>query len=267
MRKSLISALYGIAIDRGLIDKNSTLEDLGADDQNPPLSPQEKQARVVHLLQSRSGIYHDSVRDDSGDQRPAQGSHSPGTAFYYNNWSFNALGTILEEATGLTMGEAFKQWIADPIGMQDFRVEDVAYEYSSGSVYPAYRFWITARDLARFGVLYSQEGKWNGQEIIPSQWIRESTRSYSDAGLFGYGYMWWVSRGSPDWLGRGSYLASGTGGQKVLVDPEQELVIVHRVDTGRLATRALWTEYGPRVNNNQFLELARQIVAASPDEN
>ena len=64
VRKSLLSALYGIAVEKGLIDINSTLEELVIDDQNPPLSSQEKQARVVHLLQSRSGIYHDYVNPE-----------------------------------------------------------------------------------------------------------------------------------------------------------------------------------------------------------
>ncbi len=55
--------MCGIAVERGLMDVNSTLEELGIDDQNPPLSSQEKQARVVDLLKSRSGIYHDSDRE------------------------------------------------------------------------------------------------------------------------------------------------------------------------------------------------------------
>ena len=52
--------------------------------------------------------------------RPARGSHAPGTFRYYNNWDFNVLGTIFEKRTGLKIGEAFYQRIAKPIGMQDF---------------------------------------------------------------------------------------------------------------------------------------------------
>ncbi len=89
VRKSLLSALYGIAVEKGLIDIDSTLEELGIDDQNPPLSSQEKLARVVHLLQSRSGIYHVPAGGHEGDP-PDSGAHLTGTFFYYNNWSFNA---------------------------------------------------------------------------------------------------------------------------------------------------------------------------------
>ncbi len=75
----------------------------------------------------------------------------------------------------------------------------------------------------------------------------------------GYGYMWWIM---PD----NAFLASGTGGQKLLVDPSRQLVVVNRVDTGEGLRRALWWKFGPRVTNRQFLELIRRIVAAAPGE-
>ena len=262
VRKSLLSALYGIAVEKGLIDLNSTLAELGIDDQNPPLSSQEKQARVVHLLQSRSGIYHDYVNLEGG--LPDPGIHRPGTFFYYNNWSFNALGTIFEQETELPIGEAFKRWIADPIEMQDFEVKDVTYESSEESIHSAYRFWISARDLARFGVLFQQEGQWNGQQIIPRGWIPDSIEPYSISNRVGYGYSWWRVVGYPDWLSSGAYYASGTGGQKLLIDPDRKLVVVHRTDTGRNLTKALRISFA-KVNHDEFLELVRLLIAASPD--
>ena len=66
VRKSIVSSLYGIAIEKGLIDIDLTLEELGIDDRNPPLSEQEKKARLEDLLTSRSGIYHPSIQDDNG---------------------------------------------------------------------------------------------------------------------------------------------------------------------------------------------------------
>ena len=260
VRKSLVSALYGIAEERGLIDIGVTLADLGVDDE-PPLTPQEQSATLHDLLASRSGVYHSSVQTESGT--PERGSHPPGTHFFYNNWSFNALGTIFEQQTGLTMGQAFKEWIADPIGMQDFRVEDVRYQIGDESVFPAYRFWITARDLARFGVLFLQRGRWEDRQIIPDEWITRSITPYSivreesDRGAVGYGYMWWT-------YGDGSYLATGTGGQKLLVDPNRNLVVVTRVDTGAGLRRGLWWKWGPRVRNREFMEIVSRIDGAGP---
>jgi hypothetical protein len=123
VRKSLISALYGIYSSDGLIDINETLEQLGIDDSPDPLTKEEKQARVVDLLRARSGVYHlvDFETASMTKNRPARGSHAPGTFWYYNNWDFNVLGTIFEKKTGLKIGQAFYERIAKPIGMQDFQ--------------------------------------------------------------------------------------------------------------------------------------------------
>ena len=256
VRKSLVSALYGIAVDKGLIDVDRTLAELDLDDE-PPLTEAERQARLTDLLAARSGIYHDSVKADMEGNRPARGEHAPGTHFFYNNWSFNALGGMFEQLTDMSLGEAFKQWISDPIGMQDFRVEDVRYQTGEESVYPAYRFWISARDLARFGELFLREGRWGDEQIISPGWIKRSTTPYSDVGDgWGYGYMWWT-------LPEGGYLATGTGGQKLFVDPARKLVVVNRVDTGEGLRRGLWFKYGNRVNNREFFGLIDWITAAT----
>src|SRR5579863_1754655 len=102
VRKSLLSALYGIYSADGVIDINQTPEQLGIDDSPDPLTKEEKQARVVDLLRARSGVYHvvDFKTDSMKKSRPARGSHPPGTFWYYNNWDFNVLGTIFEKGRG-----------------------------------------------------------------------------------------------------------------------------------------------------------------------
>ncbi|HJN52428.1 MAG: serine hydrolase [Pseudomonadales bacterium] len=127
VRKSILSVLIGIAVHRQLMDLERTLEQMGIDDKNPPLTTAERQATVEDLLTARSGVYHPYVGDEEGNS-PAPGSHAPGTYFYYNNWDFNTLGAIFERETGHTIGQAFREWIAEPIGMQDYREEHVIYE-------------------------------------------------------------------------------------------------------------------------------------------
>jgi len=114
IRKSLLSALYGIYSAEGVIDVNQTLEQLGIDDSPDPLTKEEKQARVVDLLRARSGVYHkvDFETECMQKSRPARGSHPPGTFWYYNNWDFNVLGTIFEKKTGMKIGDAFYQLIS-----------------------------------------------------------------------------------------------------------------------------------------------------------
>ena len=176
VRKSLISALYGIYSSEGVIDINETLERLGIDDSPDPLMKDEKQARVVDLLRARSGVYHlvDFETASMAKNRPTRGSHAPGTFWYYNNWDFNVLGTIFEKKTGLKIGQAFYERIAKPIGMQDFQPSDVFYFGGLASIHPTYHFEITARDLARFGLLYLHHGRWNGKQIVPEAWVEKA---------------------------------------------------------------------------------------------
>ena len=248
IRKSLLSALYGIHVKEGHIDLQKTMADLDIDDV-PPLTDAEKQAKVVHLLKSRSGIYHEAAYEapEMKEIRPPRGSHPPDTFWYYNNWDFNTLGTIFEQETNTKIFEEFKARIADPLGMQDFNLDLCEYYYEWDlSIHPAYLFQMSARDRARFGQLYLQNGQWEDEQIISKKWIKKSTKSYSDISVMGeefqgigYGYMWLViSKDVPAFqsfnylkdIGPGFY-ASGAGGHVIIILPEQEMVFVEVIDT------------------------------------
>ncbi len=227
IRKSFLSALYGIHAAGGAIDLERTLGELGIDDNEPSLTAAEKTATIRMLLQSRSGVYHPALFEppELKASRPPRGSHPPGTFFYYNNWDFNALLTIFEKLTGRRIFEEFAARIAGPLGMRDFEIADGQYLTGPDSIHPAYPFRMTARDLARFGEMYRN----GGGGIVPAEWVRESTTAYSNAAgtpfeaFGGYGYMWWVEEGS--------FSAFGIGGHRIMVVPGEKLVIVHRVAT------------------------------------
>ena len=161
IRKALLNSLYGIYVDNGTIDLESTLGELGIDDIPPSLTDTEKTATVEQLLQSRSGVYHEAAAESQSmiDARPARGSHLPGTYFYYNNFDFNALGTIFEQQVGRGIFDEFQERIAEPLGMQDFLPGRCFYQYElDKSMHPAYHMRLSARDLARYGQLYLQDG-------------------------------------------------------------------------------------------------------------
>jgi CubicO group peptidase (beta-lactamase class C family) len=235
IRKALLNSLYGIHVDRGDIDLDMTLEELGIDDIPPVLSKEEKQATVFDLLRSRSGVYHPAAAEAPImiDTRPERGSHPPGDFYYYNNWDFNVLGTIFEQQTGRGIYEAFHEEIAKPIGMKDFQVEDGQYHYEHDkSVHPAYHFHMTAHDMALYGLLYMNEGAWNGRQIVPAAWIAESTRPHSmlnpEIGL-SYGLLWNVLS---EELGlERFFFHTGVGVHLLAVLPDLKVVVVHRVDT------------------------------------
>jgi CubicO group peptidase (beta-lactamase class C family) len=243
VRKSLLCALIGIAVDEHKIDLGATMDSLGIDDNAPSLTATEKTATVGDLLKARSGIYHPALYEtpSMARLRPPRGSHPPGAFWYYNNWDFNALGTIYERATGESIFSAFEQRIALPIGMQDYQSSDGEYFRGTASEHPAYPIRMSARDLARFALLYLHEGSWKGRQIIPSAWVRESTQAYSQSlsGLgsgVGYGYMWWV--GFPSNMGAPTvnvpprtFVAIGAEGQYAFVIPAYDLVIVHRINS------------------------------------
>jgi CubicO group peptidase (beta-lactamase class C family) len=240
IRKPFLSALYGIHVERGNINLDASLEELNIDDIPPSLTHDEKQATVRDLLKSCSGVYHEAVAEAPImiETRPERGSHAPGTFYYYNNWDFNALGTIFEQETETKIFEEFKEKIADVVGMEDFSVENCHYQYEQEkSMHPAYHFSMSARDMARFGVMYQKNGTWKDSRIIPNGWITESTTAYSivdsNSGV-AYGYMWNVfPEGSSvaEMVGCRGYYHTGVGVHALAIVPELELVIVERFDT------------------------------------
>lgn len=231
-RKSVLSLLFGIASDRGLVDIGETLAELGIDETRTPLTDAEKQATVGHLLMSRSGIYLQSGAEtvENRDGRPRRGQYAPGAHQFYNNWDFNVLGAIFEQKTGLSIGEALDAWLAAPLGMQDFNPGHVLRDrQGSDSDFSTYRIHMSARDLARLGALVAQDGMWNGRRIVSAEWIDASTARHSavESPFYdGFGYSWWVNS-EP-----GTVHADGWGGQYLLVDRARDLTLVTRRDTG-----------------------------------
>ncbi len=251
VRKSLLSGLIGIAIADGQIDLGATLEELGIDDREPGLTATEKRATVADLVTSRSGIYlpalYESPRVSAA--KPARGSHAPGTRWLYNNWDFNALGTIYERQTRSGIFEAFEDLIGAPLQMQDFSADDGEYVTGDQSRHPAYPFHMTARDLARFALLYLRHGRWGDRQVLPEDWVAASTARQSEVGPSkGYGYMWWSAVGGgllPNVaIAEESFYAAGLGGQYAFVFPHLNLVVVHLVDRARGGRRPSSAQVG-----------------------
>lgn len=252
IRKCLLNSLYGIAVSEGIIDTTKTLRELGISDIEPALSENELDARIADLLKSRSGVYHHAAGVSEGMLRgmPGRDSYLPGEHFYYNNWDFNVLGAILEQRTHKSIYELFEEQISLPLGMNDFKGRystidgedenekmpdnDGFYQYeNSKSRYPAYHFRMSARDLALYGQLYLNKGRWKGEQIIPEDWIEASTLPYSfynpEYGI-AYGMLWYVRVANGENQSR-SFYHTGVGIHMLGVYPESQLVLVHRVDT------------------------------------
>jgi CubicO group peptidase (beta-lactamase class C family) len=261
VRKSLVSGLYGVAVARREIDLDVTLAKFAIDELTP-LTESERSATIRQVISARSGIYLPAAyAPASQDGRPARGSHPPGTHWFYNNWDFNIAGVIYEQATREDLYESFDRRMAKPLGMEDWRPANGFRVYEpTKSRHPAHTFRISTRDLARFGQLYLQEGRWEGRQLLPADWVKESTRPHTDDGDgTGYGYMWWTYQNGSTFtakypmLGRQTFFrALGTGEQGLWVIRDADLVVVHRADT----------DNGRTILSEDHWKLVESILAA-----
>ncbi len=249
IRKSFLSALVGQHLGPGpqQIDLNTTLEELGISDTPSPLTPKQRQATVLNLLRSVSGINHPAAASGGLqadiDKRLGHAENEPGTIWAYSNWDYNALTTIFEERTGVGIAKAFAEGIAAPSGMEDFETAAVSYVSDAEvSMHKAAAFRMSARDLVRFGRLYLDKGRANDTQVLPASWIDRTAKDYTETGMDGlrwaHGYLWWIpgpDTGLPD----GTFWAWGLGNQALFVVPAWDTVIVHQSDTSEFLKRYL----------------------------
>ena len=275
-RKSILSMLYGSEVAAGTIRLDATVGELGLDDVGG-LLPIERTARVRDLLTARSGVFHDagSPGGDTSDV-PARGSKQPGSYWMYNNWDFNVVGAVYAQQTGHSVFEGFAKSLAAPLLLQDF---DPARQRMLGdpasSRFLAYHFFLSGRDMARLGLLMVRGGQWQGQQVIPADWVTQSTslivpvgelHGAPAKGTLGYGYLWWIPVNRPGSQWQGAFLANGNYGQFILGLPALDMVIVHRraVSDAFAIARNLGQDNSnpPGVSAEQFMSLVTPVVNA-----
>ena len=157
-------------------------------------------------------------------------------------------GAIFEGLTGKNIYDALGEHFAVPLQFNDWvRSKQVKGGTLTTSVYPAYHFYLSARDMARLGYLMLRKGNWNGTQIISEEWIEESTSAITPVSEMnpvtqrteshGYGYMWWVWDGNANRDGyKDAYMAIGAGGQYIVVLPALDMVLTIKRDTDILST-------------------------------
>jgi CubicO group peptidase (beta-lactamase class C family) len=246
VRKSILAMMFGKYVANGTIRLDATMGELGISDVGG-LLPLEQKATVRQLLAARSGVYHEAANaactgcgSTAGDPPGPRGTVTPGSHFLYNNWDFNALGTIFEKAVGKDIYVAFDEDFARPLQMQDYRVDaQRRARRPQVSEHSAYHFYLSTRDMARLGLLMLRNGRWGSQRLISEEWIEEMVTPVTPVaemnpdtmrqGPFGYGYLWWIWDGP--WntgIYKGAYTGIGAIGQFITVLPELDMVIAHK---------------------------------------
>ncbi|HYO29242.1 MAG TPA: serine hydrolase [Thermomicrobiales bacterium] len=234
--KSVTGIAVGLALKEGAIGGlGQTLGELIPDRIPADADPRVWNITVEQLLTMTAGFAWDgrinfarAAETDDLDlmlSRPLQ--CDPGTCFEYDSGSSNLLSYIVQVRTGQQMAEYLQPRIFDPLGIAPpewIVTEDQACRGGGG-------MFLTPRDMAKIGYLYLNGGKWNGEQLVPAEWVVASTTakasgtgylSGANIGDGPYGYHWWVD----ETAGGSAFVAFGYGGQYIYVVPDLDLVVV-----------------------------------------
>jgi len=246
--KSFTSALIGIAIDKGYIQstEKKVYQFFNEYADIFSKSSEKKAISLKHLLTMTSGIEWDDetypYMDSRNDMNRLFSSNDPiryilskdlieipGDFFAYRNCNTNVLGEIIHKATGKRLDEFSDEYLFSKLGISDFEWQRLPKNiiFCSGDLR------LRPRDMAKFGYLFLNQGKWKNQQIISQEWVNISTQKHIDPNEYttsfswadGYGYQWWIWE---DIYGVefNAYFASGWGGQWIIMCPEMNTVIV-----------------------------------------
>ncbi|MFO7668185.1 MAG: serine hydrolase [Bacteroidales bacterium] len=271
--KSFTSTILGL-----LIDDNRTQLNTLAKDVIPEMAETYPGVNLFHFATMTSGYVAQGDTVKKGYTHGPSGTpfipgtlslFEPGTKYAYWDAAMNQFANILTHIAKEPLDEFFKNQIADPIGMNesdwywgDFGGVD-GLKVVGGAGNHNHGIFISAKELARFGLLFLNEGNWNGRQLISSHWIEQATKvqvppsmelgsplSNID-GIGVYGYNWWVngvrSNGIRLWPDAppGTYAASGYNNNKMIIIPEWDMVVVRLgLDANDVViTDLIWNEF------------------------
>jgi CubicO group peptidase (beta-lactamase class C family) len=171
-------------------------------------------------------------------------AYTPGERFDYSDGAAHLASVVLSEAVGSTAHEFAREHLFDPLGFgpTDWWVDNRGYNFGGVGL------GITSRDMVKFGRLHLDGGSWDGRQVIPSEWVSESTRPQiatdpDDPDSSEYGYFWWIDGCSV----HRCYRASGYSGQFIFVVPDLDLIVVVTSDWGGDRNRAVANWYNAYV--------------------
>lgn len=198
--KSYAATAIGLACTQGKLSVEDRIVDLFADEigaYGVPLTENLTQLKVKHVLSMTNGM---SVHAENGEHLlrnylTTPVDNPPGTVFMYNTTGSCMLGAIVEKVTGRRVREYLEEFVFHPIGMND---SGLAWMTFRNGLHAAPGVASCTENNLRLGMLYLQDGAWEGRQIIDAQWIHEATRKQIDNSAGGYGYQMWMHKTFPD---------------------------------------------------------------------
>ncbi len=229
LSKSFTSTAVGLAVSEGYFSIDDPVVSFFPDEAPADGSELLAALQVRHLLSMNTGQDADTwsfmVDRPDGDWIKGFFSvpvlHAPGTHFVYNTGATYMLSAIVQKTTGMKVVDYLAPRLFQPLGITNAAWRDSPQGITAGGI----GLSLKTEDVARFGQLYLQHGRWQGQQVIPEAWIAEATAFQSANGddpnndwAQGYGYQFWHCR-------HGAYRGDGVFGQYCIVMPEQDAVL------------------------------------------
>ena len=234
--KSIVSALIGIAIDKGYIGgADQAVLDILPDRSAANLDANKEAMTLEDVLTMSTGL---KCRDSYlygwrglNEMRASEDwvqfvldlpmAEEPGIRFEYCNSASFLLSAIIQETTGTSAAAFAEKYLFGPLG-----ISDVVWPSNLQGINIGWgELRMRPHDMARIGYLYLNAGQWDGKQVVPAGWVEASTRKHVSARTLqnGYGYQWWIHPS-------GMYMALGYAGQYIVVVPQKDMVVVFTSD-------------------------------------
>jgi CubicO group peptidase (beta-lactamase class C family) len=233
--KSVVSLLFGIALDRGLIASIDAPVFTYFPEYAALRTPEKDRIHLRHLLTMTSGLAWDEWRSYSDPENseimmihstePYRFAleqpvlHEPGEEWNYSGGSTQLLAGVLQRTTGKPLVEFAREALFGPLQITEFEWISMM---ASGEVAAASGLRLRPRDMAKIGELVLEKGMWHGRRIVSEAWIKESTQAQTHH----YGYHWWAGEMDVGERHIAWVAALGLGGQRIFIVPTYKLVVV-----------------------------------------
>jgi CubicO group peptidase (beta-lactamase class C family) len=233
--KSVLSILIGIAIDEGFLRLDQKLSEIFPEAFDENTDTLARDITVRDVLTKTEGFAEASPGDFKVSGAVSKKelwrsmlnrrvAYRRGTHFRYDGIGSDLLAVVLSKAIKQDAGDFAKRKLFDPLGIADY----TWYADSDGYLHGESGLHLTARDMAKIGILYLQHGRWGDTQIVSADYVRDSTTRHNDGGPpanAGYGYQWWISKNG------NVFFASGLHDQLISVTPQRDLVLAIAADS------------------------------------
>lgn len=258
--KSVVSLLIGIALERKLIASIDEPVFTYFPERAKLRTPAKDRILLRHLLTMSCGLVWDEDRPYSDPQNSESlmiwapdpyryvleqpVAREPGQKWNYNGGATQLLGGVIQRASKTWLSDFSREMLFEPLGITDFEWLKMP---RSGEVAAESGLRLRPRDMAKLGQLMLARGVWNGKTVVPAQWIDESIKPHYATVTMHYGYQWWIGSWPLGDEKIGWFEAFGLGGQRIMVVPGLDLVVIFTA--GQYQVQESWRVTGGLFND------------------